>query len=122
MDKWGSNYLIEKKTLWEKKKLLVMSNFFFSHYVFKSCLLWMRQNEYLWSKWLKCNCVCTNIDMRIDILFRTFKQYEDKGHSAVRQKAMFTLINSYNVDRELKEEELDKVNVLDMSQVLQKAA
>ena len=49
----GHNYLIEKKTLWEKKKLLVTSNFFFSHNIFKNCLLLMRQNEYLWSKGLK---------------------------------------------------------------------
>ena len=28
------------------------SNFSFAHYVFKSCLLLMRQNEYLWSKGL----------------------------------------------------------------------
>ena len=30
-----------------------MSNFYFSHNVFKNCLLLMRQNEYLWSKELK---------------------------------------------------------------------
>ena len=48
----GYNYLIELKTLLEKEKLLVTSNFFFSHNVFKSCLLLMRQNEYLWSKGL----------------------------------------------------------------------
>ena len=53
MDKWGNSYLIELKTLWEKEKLLVTSNFFFTHNVFKSCLLLMRQNEYLWSKGLK---------------------------------------------------------------------
>ena len=53
MDRWGYNYLIEKKTLWEKDKLLVTSNFSFSHNVFKSCLLFMHQNEYLWSKGLK---------------------------------------------------------------------
>ena len=35
-----------------KKKLLITSNFFFSHNVFKSCLLLMRQNEYIWSKGL----------------------------------------------------------------------
>ena len=46
----GYNYLIEEKTLLEKEKLLVTSNFFFSHNVFKNCLLLMRQNEYLWSK------------------------------------------------------------------------
>ena len=50
MDKWGYNALIESKTLWEKEKLLVTSNFCFSHNVFKSCLLLMRKNEYLWSK------------------------------------------------------------------------
>ena len=55
MNKWGYSYLIELKTLWEKEKLLVTSNFPFSHYVFKSCLLLMRQNEYLWSKGLS-NC------------------------------------------------------------------
>ena len=52
MDKWGYSYLIELKTLWEMEKLLVMSNFSFSHNVFKSCLLLMCQNEYLWSKGL----------------------------------------------------------------------
>ena len=52
MDKWRYNNLIEKKTLWEKKKLLGTSNFFFSHNVFKSCLLFICQNEYLWSKGL----------------------------------------------------------------------
>ena len=36
--------------MWEKKILLVTSNFFFSHNVFKSWLLLMRQNKYLWSK------------------------------------------------------------------------
>ena len=39
--------------MWEKKKLLVTSNFFFFHNVFKSCLLLMRQNEYLWSTGLR---------------------------------------------------------------------
>ena len=36
-----------------KEKLLRMSNFSFSHNVFKSYLLLMWQNEYLWSKGLK---------------------------------------------------------------------
>ena len=40
------------KTLWEKEKLLVTSNFSFSHNVFKICLFLPRQNEYLWSKCL----------------------------------------------------------------------
>ena len=50
------NYLIEYKTLWEKKKLLITSIFFFFHNVFKSCLLLMRQNEYSWSIGLTVVC------------------------------------------------------------------
>ena len=37
------------------EKLIVTSNFFSSHDVFKSCLLLMRQNEYIWSKGLQNN-------------------------------------------------------------------
>ena len=35
MDKWVYNYLIEEKTLWEKEKLLVMSNCSFSPQCFQ---------------------------------------------------------------------------------------
>ena len=45
MDKSGYSDLIETKTLWEKEKLLVTSNFSFSHNVFNSCLVLMSQNE-----------------------------------------------------------------------------
>ena len=37
----GYNYLIEEKKLLEKEKLLITSNFSFSHNVFESCLLLM---------------------------------------------------------------------------------
>ena len=53
MDKWEYSYLIELKTLWKLEKLLITSNFSFFHNVFKSCLLLMHQNEYLWSKGLR---------------------------------------------------------------------
>ena len=46
-----SGYWMSRKQ-WEKEKLLVTSNFSFSHNVFKSCLLLMRQNEYMWNKGL----------------------------------------------------------------------
>ena len=42
-----------KKTLWGKEKLLVMSNFFFSHKVFKRLLLYTRRNQGLCGKGLK---------------------------------------------------------------------
>ena len=38
------------KTLWEKEKLLVMSNFSFSHSVFKRLLLQRRKNQGLFGK------------------------------------------------------------------------
>ena len=37
MDKiWGYTYLVDLKTLWEKEKLLLTSNFSFSHDVFNA--------------------------------------------------------------------------------------
>ena len=42
-----------KKTLWEKEKLLVMSNFSFSHSVIKRLVLQTRENQDLFGKRLK---------------------------------------------------------------------
>ena len=42
-----------EKTLWEKKKLLVTSNFFFSYSVLKSLVLQTRKNQGLFGKGLK---------------------------------------------------------------------
>ena len=41
------------KTLWEKEKLLVTSNFSFSHSVFKKVLMQTRKNQGLFGKELK---------------------------------------------------------------------
>ena len=71
MDKWGYSYLIDQKTLWEKEKLLVTSNFFFAHNVFKSCQLLMHQNEYLWSKGLRRGVVLEQFYVRaVDCLIQ----------------------------------------------------
>ena len=43
-----NKYHIGKKTLWEKEKLLVPSNFSFSHNVFHSYISFVRQNEALY--------------------------------------------------------------------------
>ena len=48
----GYNYQIKYKTLWEKEKSLVSSNFSFFHNAFKSCLMLISQKEYLWRKGL----------------------------------------------------------------------
>ena len=41
-----------QKTLWEKEKLLVMSNFSFSHHVFKGLVLQTHKNQGLFGKGL----------------------------------------------------------------------
>ena len=46
-----------KKTLWEKEKLLVTSNFSFSHSVFKRPLLQTHKNQGLFGKRLKQVCL-----------------------------------------------------------------
>ena len=43
MDKWGHNYLILAENIVGKEEIARDD-------VFKSCLLLMRENEYLWSK------------------------------------------------------------------------
>ena len=43
------------KTLWEKEKLLVMSNFSFSHSVFKRSLLQTRKIQGLFGEGLNCS-------------------------------------------------------------------
>ena len=42
------------KTLWEKEKLLVTSNFSFFHSVFKRLVLQTGKNQGLFGKWLSC--------------------------------------------------------------------
>ena len=44
------------KMVWEKVKLLVTSNFFFSHGVFKRLVLQTRKNQGLFGKGLKILC------------------------------------------------------------------
>ena len=48
------------KTLWEKEKLLIMSNFSFSHSVFKTLVLQTRKNQGLFGKGLKLILPFTN--------------------------------------------------------------
>ena len=46
----------EKKTLWEKEKLLVTSNFSFSLSVFKRLVLQTRKNQGLFGVWERVKC------------------------------------------------------------------
>ena len=46
------------KTLWDKKKLLVMSNFSFSHSVFKRLVVQTHKNKGLFGKGLKTLKCC----------------------------------------------------------------
>ena len=63
----------------EKEKLLVTSNLSFSNNVFKSRLLLMRQNEYLWRKGLNHQMYSTTANLdRKD--FEINKEQELEGN------------------------------------------
>ena len=51
------------KTFWEKKKLLVKSNFFFSGSVFKRLVMQTRKNQGLCGKELNCLLVYKQISV-----------------------------------------------------------
>ena len=44
LNKWKNNYLLNLRMLWQKVKLLIMSNVSIFHNVFKSCMLKMCQS------------------------------------------------------------------------------
>ena len=52
MEKQEYGYLIELKTFFGKGEIADYEQFLLSHNVFKSFLLLIHQNEYLWSKGL----------------------------------------------------------------------
>ena len=62
-EKYSNGY----KTLWEKGKLLVSSNFSFSHNVFKRLILQTRKNQGLFGKRLK-NPTCTHKLCQLTVL------------------------------------------------------
>ena len=43
------------------------------------------------------------------MMLKTFQQYEDKGHSSVRQKAMMTLVQGFSGDQILAQDNIRKV-------------
>ena len=53
LPKWRHTYWTELKTLCQKEKFLVLSNFFFCLKVFKSRLLQRRQKDPICGKWLR---------------------------------------------------------------------
>ena len=52
----------DRKTLWEKEKLLVASNFSFSHSVFKRPVLQTRKNQGLFGKGLRIESIVVKGD------------------------------------------------------------
>ena len=63
--------MIKLKTLWEKEKLLVTSNFSFSHNDFKSCCWCVKMSIYgvKGQKIPKANCVCETLMPLINLIF-----------------------------------------------------
>ena len=56
---------------------IIMSSFFFSHNVFKCCLLMMHQNKYLWSKSLNLG------DIQFPIYFPNWKLLNTTTYSSL---------------------------------------
>ena len=56
--KWGYNFCIWLKTLWQKEKLLIMSNLYFCHNGFKCnchrCVSWERVKKTIKTDWKTC--------------------------------------------------------------------
>ena len=87
LTRWGYNYLIQEKTLRERKKLLVTSNIFFSLNVFKSCLLLMLQNEYLWIKELISLPSTITLTLSWHIVILTFPRQQILDSSKLKEFA-----------------------------------
>ena len=68
----AENYHKGLKTLWEKEKLLVTSNFSFSHSVFKRLVLQTRKNQGLFGKGLIKSRSCNDTMCKVTALFICF--------------------------------------------------
>jgi hypothetical protein len=51
----------------------------------------------------------TEVGVTLEVLLKTLHQFEEKGHSAVRQKAMMTIVNSYISLEALTDQQYSKV-------------
>ena len=84
-DEIGSQFFItDKKTLREKKKLLVMSNFSFSFGVFKKLVLQTRKNQGLFGKGLNDNQLLFTTQSRLSTTLRKMplENVVEKGENA----------------------------------------
>ena len=71
---------MDSKTLWEKEKLLVMSNFSFSHSVFKRLVLQTCKNQGLFGKGLNENIYIPlfNLAQVLELVFGTVENIVGK--------------------------------------------
>ena len=76
------SFLKGQKTLWEKEKLLVTSNFSFSHRVFKRLELQTRKNQGLFRKGLN---LYHTIRLLKNVGMKGFKNIVGKGEKAGNQ-------------------------------------
>ena len=52
---------------------------------------------------------CSVVGVTINMMLKTFQQFEDKGHSSARQKAMLTLLNGFTGQEILTQSNTEKV-------------
>ena len=63
----------------EKQKLLVTSNFFFYHGVFKILILQTRKNQGLFGKGLKSICISFSPENLVDLISVNLERFSNKG-------------------------------------------
>ena len=81
----AASYPNEKKTLWEKEKLLVTSNFSFSHSVFKRHVSQGRQKVSLCGNGLTCYHTIPTFKDPLPPIERTFESNAENGENDVNQ-------------------------------------
>ena len=95
----ADNFLDGKKTLREKEKLLVVSNFSFSHSVFKRRVLQSRKKRGLFGKGLKGRATLLAINFWLSLVSRslTAQPYVNKTHEKellrAKTKPTFSSLN-----------------------------
>ena len=82
-----------KKALWEKEKLLVTSNFSFSHRVFKKPVQQTPKNQGLFGKWLILNHIVAILS---NSPFPTIYSIISQPKSTILATSKFSSVNAFN--------------------------
>ena len=89
----------EKKTLWEKEKLLIMSDFSLSHSVFKRLVQQTRKNQGLVGKGLTIVCVTKPLSNTCMSKFLTLKPHKEKAFEKHWKKLKMQATSNFSLSQ-----------------------